>query len=109
MWQRLTNVRKDIPAPRSLQDYMGRYRSPTQAFFIEVNAKVKENNDKQLVLAFQGLDSQTWDLNHREDHTFLTLTTFNDWVKRAMFTFGNENFLRFRFQADDAGHVERVY
>ncbi len=109
MWSRLKDTRKDIPMPRSLQDYVGKYRSPTQDFFIDVKTKVKEDNTTQLVLKFQGLDSQTWNLSHWEADTFLALKTFNDWAKRAMFTFGNENFFRFGFQADGAGHVARLY
>lgn len=75
----------DTPLLRPLEDYVGRKQDRSQDF--QVDGRIKQQNQPQLEISFQGLESQTWTLSHYDGNSFVPPLSFNELAKRAMFTF----------------------
>lgn len=91
---------------RNLSQYTGRYKHPTWDWFIDV--RQKQNGELQV--AFKGLDSQAWDLNHYESDTFLWLASREEQAKRGRMTTYPlvANHFKLIFQENDQGQIDRL-
>ncbi len=98
---RVPNTRPRFP----LHAYCGRYQSPLKDFFLEIS-----QNDDGLLVAFQGLPSQSNRLWHYHYDTFTWLMTHDEAARRArlMVNFPAEFYL-FRFGMSMHGYVDRLY
>lgn len=106
--QELQKQRIDTPPSKPLSDYIGRYQDPNQGFIIEV--KFHAGAELKLEIAFQGLDSQVWALEHYQEDTFLCFhTSFNDLAQRAIFTFLDEDYFKFTFRTNEDGNIDRLF
>jgi CubicO group peptidase (beta-lactamase class C family) len=107
--ERLEREREDVPPCTALVNYIGRYKDPSREFFVDVRLNDPNSGSMQLEILFQGLESQTWSLDHYSGDTFLLPMSFNAKAKRAIFTFFHEDELKFTFQSNNAGQIEKLY
>lgn len=106
--EQLEGKRGTEPCSKPLKQYIGRYRSPDQDFFIDVG--FRDRDQSKLQIAFQGLDSQLWSLDHYQGDTFLCFnTSFNDLARRAIFTFLDEDYFQFKFGSNEADDVDKLF
>lgn len=84
-----------------LDAFVGRYVNTAHSFVVEIRKK----NDSTLQIAFQGLDSQVWDLRHHQQNTFVWLTSRDEIVKRARFPYVGMNVYTIIFQTNADGEV----
>lgn len=98
---RVPNTRPSFP----LDSYCGRYQSPLKNFFLEVSQR-----EDGLLVAFQGLPSQSNRLWHYHFDTFTWLMTHDEAARRArlMVNFPAEFYL-LRFGMSIHGNVDRLY
>lgn len=98
---RVPNTRPSLP----LDAYCGRYHSPLKNFFLEVS-----QHEDELVVAFQGLPSQSNPLRHYHFDTFTWLMTHDEAARRArlMVNFPAEFYL-LRFGMSIHGKIDRLY
>lgn len=90
---------------KPLAEYAGRYYDRVHDWVIEI--RLKEGGS--LEVAFQGLDSQAWPLNHYEHNTFLWLASRNEQAKRGrMTTYPLTDVFKLVFQSNDKGVIDRV-
>jgi CubicO group peptidase (beta-lactamase class C family) len=64
--------------PRPLTSYQGRFWNPLRNFFIEV----LESEENQLFMKFQGMDSQSYKMEHYHYNTFSWLMPYDEVVRR---------------------------
>lgn len=103
----LQKARNSTPRSRPLEDYVGRYQDPDQEFHVDV--EINKEDPTQLVIYFQGLESQAWVLTHYHADIFLFPLSFNELAKRAKFTFVDQDYFLFKFQfGTETGDV-RLY
>ncbi len=106
--KKLKDRRVASPPSKSLKDYTGRYQDLNQDFFVDI--KFRENSELELEIAFQGLESQVWALEHYQSDTFLCFnTSFNDLAKRAIFTFLDEDYFQFTFRQNEVGEINKLF
>ena len=100
---------KRIPntKPRKLDLYVGRFYNQIQDFFIEITVN-DQDDSKSLRLAFQGLESQAWPMEHYQHDSFPWLMTRNEAASRARFTINPETLYRFDFNIDKHGKVDSL-
>ena len=91
--------------PKKLDAYAGRYYNEIRDFFIEITINHRLNS---LQLAFQGLDSQVWAMEHYHHDSFLWLMTRDEAASRAKFTINPETLYKFDFQTDRHGVVDSL-
>lgn len=98
---RVPNTRPSLP----LDAYCGRYQSPLGDFTLEVSQR-----EDGLLVAFQGLRSQSNRLEHYHFDTFSWLMTHDEAARRArlMVNFPAEFYL-FRFGISIHGKIDRLY
>lgn len=92
---------------KSLDHYVGRYAHPVlQDWFLDVR---KEQSGNQLEVAFMGLDSQAWAMEHYHDDTFLWLADREEQVRRGrMTTYLVADHFKLVFQANHKGDVDSL-
>lgn len=102
----LDNQRKSTKLPRSLDQYVGRYKHPTHDWFLDVEM----DKEGRLQVLFKGLKSQCWNLNYYEDDTFLWLADREEQAKRGRMTTYPlvANHFKLIFQTSEAGQINRV-
>lgn len=84
--------------PDKLVEYVGTYRHPGA---LDFQIEIRTDEDSGLLVAFQGLGSQTWDLKHLEGDTFHWLTSRDYQAKKASFTYLSlYNLLKISFRRD---------
>lgn len=97
-------------APRSRENYIGRYRDEKRGWILDVRAR--NTAPSGLEVAFQGLDNQTWALSHYEHDTFLWLVSREEQAKRGrMVTYPLvADHFKLQFQAGDdgSGQIDRL-
>ncbi|CAF9904097.1 MAG: hypothetical protein ALECFALPRED_004843 [Alectoria fallacina] len=98
---RWPNTRPSFP----LNAYCGRYRSPFRGFYLEVS-----QHEDGLLVAFQGLPSQSNVLRHYHFDTFTWLMTHDEAARRArlMVNFPADFYL-LRFGMSIHGNIDRLY
>lgn len=89
----------------SLDEFVGRYINIGHEFIVEIRKK----DDSTLQVAFQGLDSQVWDMRHYQHDTFIWLTSRDHIVKRARFPFAGKDVYTLIFQSGADGAVEGLF
>ncbi len=60
-------------------------------------------------VAFQGRDSQVWELAHYHHDTFTRLEDFDTQAKRARFDLAGPNLFKLIFEASQGREIDRVY
>lgn len=92
--------------PENLTDYVGTYIYTGDLDF-KVQIRLVENDTLQV--AFQGLDSQVWNLNHLEGDTFHWLTSRDHQAKKAKFTYPFlHSLFKIAFQRGENGHISHL-
>lgn len=91
--------------PRSLEAYVGNYVGLKGLFKIEIRL----HEDGHLQVAFQGRNSQLWNLKHYHLDIFTWLEPFNVQAKRAKFNFAGPQMFKIIFEADDDDQIRRLY
>ncbi|KAF2184923.1 hypothetical protein K469DRAFT_708702 [Zopfia rhizophila CBS 207.26] len=101
--EKLEAARTTGAAPRSREDYVGRYRDEKRRWVIDVRAR--DTAPSGLEVAFQGLDSQAWALSHYENDTFSWLASREEQARRGrMVTYPLvADHFKLYFQADHGG------
>ncbi|MCJ1234674.1 hypothetical protein MMC14_002637 [Varicellaria rhodocarpa] len=85
--------------------YLGMYYNRIRDFCI----KIRKNEESQgLELAFQGLDSQVWHMEHYHFDTFLWLMTRDEAVRRGRFTYNPETLYKLEFVTNEQGEVDSL-
>ncbi|OBT68088.1 hypothetical protein VE03_01517 [Pseudogymnoascus sp. 23342-1-I1] len=93
-----SNETKSSPA----EEDVGTYRNEKSGFLVEIRAKT----DGTIQVAFQGLDSQVWDLTHYENDTFHWLSSRDEQAKRARFTYPfSPGFFKIIIKRNSEGHI----
>lgn len=92
-------------SPKPLKAYIGRYYNAIEDFNIKISVKPSNEN---LELAFQGLDSQVWELRHYHYDTFTWLMSRDEAVKQARFPYSPEKLYKIEFVADSDGKVSSL-
>ena len=101
------NKIRDTAPTYELEAYGGRCHNVMHSFFHDV-LMTNGNTDpskKTLEVAFQGLDSQVWPMEHYNYDDFLWLMTRDEAVRRGRFTYNPETLYQFQFVPDDRGAV----
>ncbi|KAI4222458.1 MAG: hypothetical protein L6R36_006142 [Xanthoria steineri] len=91
--------------PKQLDAYEGKYYNAIGNFYINI---VRCQQLGCLQLAFQGLASQAWRLEHYHHDQFLWLMSRNEAVSRARFPYSPEKLYKLDFQTDDCGEVDSL-
>lgn len=91
--------------PKMREAYLGKYYNQIGDFYIEIAAG---RQSKGLQLAFQGLDSQVWDMKHYHHDSFLWLMSRDEAVSRARFPYSPEKLYIIEFLANGKGEVDSL-
>ena len=91
--------------PKQLGAYVGRYYNEVGDFHLEIS---RRQRSEDLQLAFQGLASQVWALEHYHYDSFLWLMSRDEAVSRARFPYSPEKLYRLDFQTNDDGIVDSL-
>lgn len=91
----------NAPPTHLLDDFVGRYINTGHEFIVEIRKK----DGSTLQVAFQGLDSQVWDLRHYQHNTFIWLSCRDHIVKRARFPYAGKEVYTLIFQSGADGAV----
>ncbi|KAK2589740.1 hypothetical protein QQS21_012579 [Conoideocrella luteorostrata] len=102
----LVDARKNGTSARHLEAYVGVYWDDIHVFKIIVT---QENG--KLYWAFQGLDSEKYELNHYEDDTFLWLKPRNELSRRGRWVGVSQGpeFWKARFEAGSDDKVTKLF
>lgn len=103
MMQCIQQSREGAPS-RPLNEFVGRYANLTHDFIV----KIKQKDEETLQVAFQGLDSQIWDLQHHHHDTFTWLPSLNDIIKRALFPHMAQNTYTIIFETEACTGIKRL-
>lgn len=90
--------RKPNTLHHSLDSYTGRFWNKLHNFVLEVRRHA--TNPELLQFAFQGLDTQTYDLRHLADETFEWTLSLNEETKRARYHTWEPEFYKIIFISD---------
>ena len=85
--------------------YVGKYYNEIGDFHIEI---ARSQHSKGLQLAFQGLDSQIWEMKHYHHDSFIWLMSRDEAVKRARFPYSPEKLYRLDFCTKENGEVNSL-
>ncbi|KAL8946655.1 MAG: hypothetical protein Q9222_006977 [Ikaeria aurantiellina] len=88
--------------PKQLDAYVGKYYNTIGDFHLDI---ARSQQPEGLRLAFQGLASQIWSLEHYHLDTFLWLMSRDEAVSRARFPYSPETLYKLDFQTSDQGEV----
>ena len=91
--------------PQSLDAFHGKYYNKLGDFYIEI-ASNRESNGLQL--AFQGLDSQIWKMEHYQHDSFLWLMSRDEAVSRAHFPYSPAKLYKLDFLANEGGEIDSL-
>ena len=92
---------------KALDAYHGKYYNQLGDFYISITTSNQALNHLQL--SFQGLDSQTWKMEHYQDNSFLWLMSGDEAVSRARFPYSPEKFYKLDFVAsDESGEIDSL-
>lgn len=105
MRQSLDANRVPDTKPKILDAYLGNYHNHIGDFHIEVT---KSQQSKGIQLAFQGLDSQVWEMEHYHHDSFLWLMSRDEAVCRARFPYSPEKLYRLDFLTNKDGEVDSL-
>ncbi|KAF2791295.1 beta-lactamase/transpeptidase-like protein [Melanomma pulvis-pyrius CBS 109.77] len=100
----LEEERKEGTQPKPLTAYVGDYVGLGGLFKIQIRLI----DDAYLQLAFQGLDSQVFDLQHYQHDMFTWVIPFNELAKRVRFTFAGPGVYKLNFMANADSEIDRV-
>ena len=92
-------------SPKPLEAYVGDYCNEVNDFKIRILTRPSSGS---LELQFQGLDSQTWELHHYHNDTFIWLMSRDEAVKRARFPYSPEKLFKLEFIANLEGKMTSV-
>ena len=84
---------------RPLKAYVGRYCNDLRNFFIDVRKHPK--NPNCLELAFQGKDTQVYELRHLQNDMFEWALDYNESARRARFTIWDPLYFEVDFDIDE--------
>ena len=91
---------------KALNAYHGKYYNQLGDFYISITPNHASNC---LQLAFQGLDSQVWKMEHYQDNSFLWLMSRDEAVGRACFPYSSETLYKLEFLAsDESGEINSL-
>ncbi|KFZ24694.1 hypothetical protein V502_00832 [Pseudogymnoascus sp. VKM F-4520 (FW-2644)] len=80
-----------------------------QKTFDEARSNDTKSSPAEEYVAFQGLDSQVWDLTHYENDTFHRLSSRDEQAKRARFTYPfSPGLFKIIFNRNSEGHVDSL-
>ena len=105
MERKLEEHRASSKPPKPLSRYLGQYVNSAHSFLVEIRLK----DPVTLQIAFQGLDSQLWDLRHYQDDTFLWLSSRDEQAKRARFTYSPASVYKIIFSSDSEESITGLY
>lgn len=91
--------------PKSLDAFLGKYYNELGDFYIEITPNQQYNG---LQLAFQGLDSQIWKMEHYQHDSFLWLMSRDEAVSRARFPYSPEKLYKLDFLANEGGEIDSL-
>lgn len=91
--------------PKALDAFHGKYYNQIGDFYIEIAPNQQSNG---LQLAFQGLDSQIWKMEHYQHDTFLWLMSRDEAVSRARFPYSPEKLYKLDFLANEGGEIDSL-
>lgn len=102
----LKDTRKNDTVARDLEEYVGTYWDDIRTFKIVVTLE-----QGKLHWAFQGLDSEKFELNHYEDDTFLWLAPRNELSRRGRWVGSDQgpDFWKAKFKAASDAKVDKLY
>ncbi|KGO74321.1 Peptidase S12, Pab87-related, C-terminal [Penicillium italicum] len=92
----------DSAPSHALENFVGRYYDKAHDFVVEIRKKDTDT----LQVAFQGLDSQVWDLQHYQLDTFIWLQSRDNIMKRARFPYAGKNLYTLIFLTGPDGRVD---
>ena len=91
---------------KALDAYHGKYYNQLGDFYISITPNHASNC---LQLAFQGLDSLVWKMEHYQDNSFLWLMSRDEAVSRARFPYSSETLYKLEFLAsDESGEIDSL-
>lgn len=91
-------------SPREFEEYVGKYFNSLKNMFIEVQLK-----DGRLSIAFQGLASDRWALEHYEHDIFAWLPPFNDLAGSGREALHPAEYFTMKFVASNGGKIDSLY
>ncbi|MCJ1394889.1 hypothetical protein MMC18_007769 [Xylographa bjoerkii] len=91
--------------PKKLEAYLGIYYNEIRDFFVEIKMN---KQSESLELAFQGLDSQVWGLEHYHYDSFLWLMSRDEAVIRSRFPYSPEKLYKLEFVPNKQGDVDSL-
>lgn len=105
MRQNLDANRVPDTKPKNLDAYLGNYHNHIGDFRIQIT---KSQQSKGIQLAFQGLDSQVWEMERYHHNSFLWLMSRDEAVCRARFPYSPEKLYRLDFLTNKDGEVDSL-
>lgn len=105
MRQSLDANRVPDTKPKNLDAYLGNYHNHIGDFCIQIT---KNQQSKGIQLAFQGLDSQVWEMEHYHHDSFLWLMSRDEAVCRARFPYSPEKLYRLDFLTNKDDEVDSL-
>lgn len=91
--------------PKALDAFLGKYHNQLGDFYIEITPNQQSNG---LQLAFQGLDSQIWKMEHYQHDSFLWLMSRDEAVSRTRFPYSPEKLYKLDFLANEGGEIDSL-
>jgi len=99
--QQIREERKPGTRPRDLRQYEGRYFNDLRNFFVEIRPSEKPAEEETLEMAFQGLESQCYELRHLHDDTFEWSMTWDERARRGRYHCLDPDFYKFTFESTE--------
>lgn len=104
MQKSLDERRDKYTSPKPLKAYIGRYYNAIVGFNIKISVQPGTEN---IELAFQGLDSQVWELRHYHYDTFIWLMSRDEAVQ-PRFPYSPEKLYKIEFVAESDGKMSSL-
>lgn len=103
---RLTRERIQGAPPLPLECYVGKYNNGDYKYMLEVTLSPESESD--LMISFQGLDSQRYPLRHYHDHVFEWSMSFDEVKKSGRYDIADPSYYRIRFETYPDNRASRI-
>ncbi|KAJ5815935.1 hypothetical protein N7447_008168 [Penicillium robsamsonii] len=103
---RLTEERIQGAPPLPLKCYVGKYSNEKYRYMLEVTLTPESESD--LMISFQGLDSQRYPLRHYHDHVFEWSMSFDDVKKSGRYDIADPSYYKIRFEIYPDNRASRI-
>ncbi|KAJ5360845.1 Peptidase S12 Pab87-related C-terminal [Penicillium concentricum] len=103
---RLSEEKTQGAPPLPLECYVGKYNSQNHKYMLEVTLSPESESD--LMVSFQGLDSQRYPLRHYHDHVFEWSMSFDDMKKSGRYNITDPSYYKIRFEIYPDNRASRI-